>query len=225
MGIVKYKYLDAEHIIKLYLSGQSENSLSKQFNVNRGVIKNLLLSNNIERRDCEKALVNRMNMLSDSEKKALVKNAQIARRSHPTTQSELINRAIGMQKFNCRVGEFEIETLERLKYDGHNPIHQQAFGRFNFDIAVGNVAVEIYINTCNPLGRKHHIPKIVEVAHSNWNIIFVWINPRNKIFSDCAYNEIVKFIEFSASNPSFIGQYRVIRGTGEFYAASRDYFD
>jgi hypothetical protein len=117
------------------------------------------------------------------------------------------------------------ELISELKNRGFNSIQQKAFKRYNFDIAIGNVAVEIHVATTQPNSTINNFSKLTEVTNCGWNIYYIWINPRKKVFSDVIYNDLIRFINFSQSDPTFIGHYRVIRGSGELYSSTCNYSD
>lgn len=102
---------------------------------------------------------------------------------------------------------------------------QKAFYKYNLDIGIGNVAVEIHVSTSNPLNKRYSLERIMDITKRGLNVIYVWINPRNKIVSNSAYNDVISFIKRFYRNPSLTGHYRVIRGSGEFYAAGTFYSD
>lgn len=211
--------INANNLIEAYKSGQSIKQLSIVNNVSRNVIYRILRENNIATRNRSEAMFNRMAQTSFAEKQHIALAANIARRTIPTSDVENIRKALAAEKLLYKAGEGEKEIFDFLSEKGYNPVWQKAFKSYNFDIAVGNVAVEISVCTSNPLKLAHNLKKVVECTKFGWNFIFVWCKPHKVIFSDAAYNDIIAYIERSNSDKSFIGQYRVIRCNGEFYTA------
>lgn len=215
---------DINNLIGLYVGGMSAKALAKHFNVSRQVICLRLRENNIPIRNRSESMYVRMAQTSLEERKRLAKKAQEARRGSPDSAAALRKKAIAAEKYLYKAGEFEPECFEYLCDAGFDPIPQKAVNKYNIDIAVGNVAVEIHVSTCNPLTKEYSRNKVIYLTNNGWNVIFVWISyRRNKILSRRACEDVVSFIKHSQANPSFVGQYRVIRGTGKFYSAGSLY--
>jgi len=72
--------LPNEEIAKLYLSGVSENALSKTYNVNRGAIRNRLILQGVQIRNQSEAETLKWSQMDDVQRKNQVKKAHQARR-------------------------------------------------------------------------------------------------------------------------------------------------
>lgn len=211
--------INTDNLIKAYIGGQSIKQLAIANNVSRQVIYRILRENNIAIRNRSESMFNRMAQTSFAEKQRLTHSANVARRSIKPSERENMLKAIAAEKLLYKAGDGEKEIFDFLAAKGYKPIWQKAFKSYNFDIAVGNVAVEICICSTNPLRIAHNLKKLMECVKFGWNFIFVWISPKTKIFLQSAYDDVVSFIETCNANPTPIGQYRVIRGNGEFYTA------
>ena len=211
--------INTDNLIKAYIGGQSIKQLAIANNVSRQVIYRILRENNIAIRNRSESMFNRMAQTSFAEKQRLTHSANVARRNIKPSDRENMLKAIAAEKLLYKAGEGEKEVLDFLTAKGYKPIWQKAFKSYNFDIAVGNVAVEISVDTGNPLKRPHNLKKVVECTKFGWNFLFIWCKPHKIIFCDTTYNNIIAFIDACNGNPTSIGQYRVIRSNGEFYTA------
>ena len=215
-----FSTFDTDDIINSYITGESVYSIANRKGLDRGTINRLLLKNGCSIRGLSESQLLRFKHATYEEKAKITQKANEARRASPAKESELINHALAAERGLFKVGEFEKEMFDFLKKEGFSPVLQKAWRKYNFDICVGNVAVEIHQSTCNPINKAYTRKKLIDVIDAGNNIIFVWINPRTKIFSESACQDVTSFIKRSCCDPSFIGQYRVVRGTGELYAAS-----
>lgn len=210
--------LDIDNIIEQYLNGVSIKQLAKSNGVSRQVIYKRLRDNGIKIRNRSEAMYVRMSNTSPEKRKQLVKKANESRRGKPATEQELANKARAYQKSLHKVGEYEKQVFDFLSNLGYNAIQQQAFKKYNFDIGVGNIAVEVHQCTCNPITMPYTLNRIVDITHDGINAFYIWVDPRKPIVSDACLSDLVAFIDKSQSDPSFVGQYRVVRGSGKFYA-------
>lgn len=146
--------------------------------------------------------------------KSVSNSAHRAVKGLKRTDESLIQRANTLES----IGRFG-SSAERILFDmlvarGVNPIPQKAFSKYNIDIMVGNVAVEV-----TGRGRKlKDIPVIKEkiklLLNSGYSMIWVWANKSFPIESGAA-DYIVSYYQEVCLNPSLIGEYRVIRRDGK----------
>jgi hypothetical protein len=211
--------LPTDEIINLYQSGISENAISKKFGVARTAIRNRLETSGIHIRNQSESEKLKWSKMTTKERKKQVKSANDKIRSMPKSYHVKlsIKQAITKEKSLSKVGAFEQLFIDELKSRGFNPIPQKAVYVYNVDIAIGNTAIEIHVNSGNPESIPAYRKRIVNLLKRGWNVIYVKIT--KDAFIDIATDQICSFIDFCKSNKSIGSQYRVIRGTGNLISS------
>ena len=212
--------LDVNNIVKKYKGGISEYELSKIFNVDRGTIRKRLIKQGVEIRSCKEASILRLSKMSFKEKQELTKKANEKMRAYkPSIQSQM-KQAKTLQKTKGRKGSGEFEVCQALKKMGLNPIHQFAINKYNIDIGLFPIAVEIHITTTSP----HKIPfvknKIEYLTNHGWSILFIHVYSAIEI-TNIHIDYIFSYFHAVCANPALIGEYRVIGRRGELKPCSR----
>ena len=184
----KITSINIDDLIKKYTSGISEYELSKIFGVDRGTIKSRLIENGIQRRNCRDALINRFSKMTLDEKKQLTKKANEKIRNSKRPVEELTKKAKSLQKTKSRQGKGEIEFCKELKKMGLNPIHQFAINKYNIDIAIFPVAVEIHITTTLPHKKAFVRDKIEYLTNHGWSIVFIHVYSAAEITNFYAFS-------------------------------------
>lgn len=220
LGNIKTAVPDSE-IIRLYNSGMSENQVAIHFGVSRNVIRNRLIKHNVHIRTQSEAETVKWSQMTDEQRANQVKSANEKVRTLPKKFFKEISRkqAITKQKTKSKLGAFEQLFIDELKGRGFKPIPQKAVDVYNLDIAVGNTAIEIHVNSGHPHNHIMYRKRIMKLLELNWNVIYIKIT--KDVFIDVATDDICRFIDTAQSDESRICQYRVIRGTGEFIASGR----
>jgi len=213
---VRRRDIPINEVLDLYNSGNSEFFISNKFNASRNVIRRILIDNKITIRNGSKANLARFSKTTKEERIEITKKANDAIRNMP--QSFHIEsskkQAISKEKSKSKIGLFEDLFFNRFKELGFNPVWQKAFHVYNIDIAVGNVAVEIHINSSNPHTYPIYRKRIEYLTNSGWNVIYIKIT-QNGLNATCI-DKICKIVDLHSRNPSIIGKYWMFRGTGEF---------
>lgn len=210
----KITTLDTNNIINEYLAGKSVLYLSRQNHVCRQVIQRILTENDVAVRNRSESMYVRMAQTSVEDRKRLAHAANIAKRGTHNTPEMLHKRALAQKRY---IGIFEQEFIDALSNAGINVTPQEPFLSYNLDLGCGNIAVEIHTHTASPLSATY-VKKLMNCVNSGKSMIYVWISPRHLIVDAACYNKVISLIQEFSLNPSSIGQYWVIRGTGEIYA-------
>lgn len=214
--------IDINNLIEKYTSGTSVKQLASDFGVSRTVITNRLINSGIVPRGRSESMYLRMSQTDIESRRKLALGANLARRGSKATESELLNKAVAYQKSMHKVGEYELDFVQSLSELGFNAIPQMAFLKYNFDIGIGNIAVEIHQCTCNPANMPYTRQRIEQVAKHGINTIYIWVKRCGVDIHACT-NHIARLIQFIQSNPSVVGEYWVIRGSGELDSTSCSY--
>lgn len=213
MNVHNFSATDIDNIVKRYIAGESENVLSFEFGVSRRTIHNRLIACGIKTRTIKESNILRMNGMSIKDKKALTKKARGARKGSKDTPETLKKRADSRK---ANVGKGETLFITWLKHRGYKPSHQEPVGKYNVDIAVHPVAIEIHRHNHNPLIHKYESERSEYIRNHGWTIIYIWINKRHPLTHTSA-NKAITLLEFISHNPPVIGQEWVIRGDGEVF--------
>lgn len=215
----KNNSLDETDIINLYLNGSSIKKLSLDFKVSRQVIYRILREAKISIRGRSESMFIRMGQTSFDERVKLVKKANEVKRGKPANEESLQKSALTKERTLSKLGKEEVIFSEWLNEFGIKGVLQKAFGRYNIDIAVKPVAVEILFNPAEPLSRANDVRKIKYIGENNWSIIYVWISRNHFITKECA-QYVASLIKKIKRNPSLRCKYWVVRGSGELYSTN-----
>lgn len=208
-----------DELLALYNSGLWKNEIAAKIGISEGVVGKYLARLGIplaeSRSDAMRARLERVG--ADGRAK-LSESAHNAVRGMKRSESDLIKRAIS----NERSGKFD-SIAERdlffiLRELGAEAIPQKALWKYSIDLAIGNVAVEV-----TGRGRKpENIPALRErikyILNSGFVMVWVWANTVHPIESGAA-EYIIALCQQASSDPSLIGQYRVIRRDGKLMAS------
>lgn len=105
---------------------------------------------------------------------------------------------------------------------GLSPIAQKAIGKYNVDVAVAPVAVEVLGGGWH-MANRHHATRTPAILDAGWHMLFVWDHEGYSALGPGAADYVVAFLDEIRRNPPTVSQYRVISGNGQFLSAgSRD---
>lgn len=210
--------VNEQAVINLYSSGASVLSMSKQFNVSRNAIERVIAKNKLPIRNGSEANLIRFKNASLDEKRKVVKKANEAMRKlpHAFHHESSIKQAISKEISLKKVGQFETDIIEYLKKFNYNPIPQKAFGTYNIDIAIGNIAIEVHVNSANPHAHPYFMKRIIMLLKGNWNVIYLKITQGG--LNKRGFDQLRICVDFFSHNPSIAREYRMMRGTGEAVA-------
>ena len=200
-----------ENLLKAYLDGESVNSISKRLRIGRHVINLWLERRGIHRRTRSEAELVKWSRMTKNERLNQVSKAHAAVRGVTRGDREMELRAI---RRNRRIGAGEAELVEFLAERGVEVDAQRPVGRYNIDIAIDSVAVEVYRQAFHPIATPTQRKRVVDLFGRGHVTLYVWISFGQGIVPECA-DKVVALLDVFCRNPAEFGQYRVIRGTGE----------
>lgn len=214
----KITSIDANNVVSAFSAGISIKQLAEIENVSRGVIYRILRENNVTPRNRSEAMYVRMANTTQEERAYLTKKAHDAVRGVKRTHKELCKRAVAKQ-FNLQVaGRGERKIIEELKNRGIESIHQLAIDKFNIDVAIPNVAVELCVSCgTNPLRRYHHAEKVEYLCKRNWVVIFIMLRKTSE-YTSLHTDYIVSKIEQFSRDKTIGGSYWVVGRNCELHA-------
>jgi very-short-patch-repair endonuclease len=209
-----------DEIIAAYRSGESEYALSRRFDVSRSSIRPRLRRAGIEIRDSSTAGLVRAAKMRPAERAAQAAPAQDAARKRTRSESELRAYAKTRER-NGRLGsDGERHLVHLLEERGLYPIPQKAIGRYNVDLAVEPVAVEVLGGNWHAR-KRIHATRTPYILDEGWHLIFVWSQEPYSPVTASAADYIVALLDEMRWNPPAESQYRVISGHGQLLAAGR----
>jgi very-short-patch-repair endonuclease len=138
-----------------------------------------------------------------------------------TSQSEelLVRRALAKQRKGRYDSPGEMLLGEALSDRGLIVVPQKAIGKYNVDLAVAPVAVEVLGGGWHSTKRSH-ATRTPEILNAGWHLVFVWNHEGSSALSvNAATDYVVAFLQEVRRNPPTVGQYRVISGSGQLLAA------
>ena len=208
----RIRQLPQDELIQLYTNGMSVKQLAEKFGVDRGCITRNLIKQGIKPRNRSESMFNRMAFTSEEERKRLVQRANEAVRNRPAKRERLqkgsVTRSINRTKNLVGFGE---DLLNSALIDlGFSVVSQYSFDIYSVDLLVnGNIAVEIVLGKGNPFLAKKNRIKTIELLNSGFGVI--WVTATSKESFIANFSDVVTYIKAACLNPSFIGQYRVVR--------------
>ena len=100
-------------------------------------------------------------------------------------------QAIKKQQTQSKVGLGEIEVYNACEKIGYKPILQKAIGVYNIDLAVGNIAIEVYNTTRSPHKEPKLIKRTVQLLKSGYHVVY-FKNAGRVVYNEIGSNKIVK---------------------------------
>lgn len=209
-------------IVRRYTNGESEKSIADSLpgKLSRVFVRGVLLEAGINPRNPSQANWLRVSQMTPAQKKAQTAKANKASRGRKISWEEKCAQALGKQAACVNQSPLEVKMLEWLREIGIGGVPQQAIGAYNADIGVAPVAVEIFGGNFHAAGR--HAARFPQRCHyffdQGWSGVFVWVNAVSNPLTIDAAKYVASFIEAAKSDPSLIGQYRMIGGRGQLFA-------
>jgi len=213
---------DIPNIINSYVNGVSENALAKSLNISRNVITRILRENGVNRRTRSEAETIKWSQMSPDKRSRQTRACHIAARGRKRTEEEMIKSAFTKEKTLSKVGKNELFIVDLLKQQGLNAIPQKAVGRYNIDIAIEPVAMELWLSPGNPLLPANNSGKTKYLTNLNWSVIWLWVG-RGDILTERTIKDIALLINQIKGNKTLIGKYWVIRGGGNHIVSGDDF--
>ena len=162
----------------------------------------------------------RMSKLTPEQRKNLTKKAHAARRRGIKSDRELFSKAVSKQRTGAYIGAREVEVTKQLRARHLRCTPQFAWKRYNIDLMIDeHLAVEIHIGG-HPANASSALRKICDLRSSGISVLYLWFTSKSSNLSKLAIEEIVTFHQLTRSNPTPLGQYRVIRSNGDIDAIS-----
>lgn len=213
-------------IVDAYARDESEKALAERYGVSRNVIRAVLLRNGVAPRNRSAGMYARMRQTPAEERLALAAAAHDAVRGAKQTDEHRGKTAKTLEaRGNANISAKEIQLAGMLEARGIVVARQTAVGRYNVDLTLPSIAVEVCGgNWLFAEGRRNgrYCRKIMDLGKAGWHVIIAQLGTLGgKTISDRLVDELVAFAQFAGRNPSAPREYRVIGGDGKTYLAGR----
>ena len=206
-------------LVARYMAGESELALSGSYGISRIALRRMLVEGGAEIRGRSEAGKNRASKMTADERMAQVSKAHDAVRGKPVEESVLVKAAQARELNPRPPSAGERQLLAMLRKRGLRPRREVAVGRYNVDLAVPGVAVEVLGGKWHGYKATHH-RRTKAILDAGWHVIFVWNHDRTPLDAGAA-DHIVSFCEAASGDPSSVREYRVVRGDGQLIASGR----
>lgn len=211
--------IDVKDLIRRYLAGESEQSLSIALNVSRPLIRRRLLSAGIRPRGSRAANKLRMGRLSAMQRANLTAAAHAAVRGTHPDRAVMERTALTRQRRCAGASRIEFQLGHHIRSLGLTP--QLAVGPYNCDFGAFPIAVEVLGGHWHTTGRRRakYERKIRDLLSLGWSILLVVHDVQRAPITPNTAQHVIAWTNGVRSNPTMRPEYRVIRGTGEFVAS------
>ena len=218
--------IDLDELVQLYESGESVLALAKRFSVDRNTITKRLRLMGIEPRGMRDAQLLLSSRRTPQERRRLAEFAFEAKRGRPNSDEALERAARTRESLGYGGSMGELVLAKWLARRGLRMKPQVAIGRYNCDLALAPVAVEVFGGNWHASGyhARAYPERCKEILHAGWNLVIVWDQARCPLSIEAA-QYVVAFYEVARAYPAPVGEYRVIRGDGEELSRGRGELD
>ncbi len=210
------------NIAKAYRARESTTAIAARYGITRETVFNIAKRNGIARTRHEEQILRNAGRTS-AQRKKLVLAANRARRSKKATDAEIIAKAITREQRGLFVGRGERLLAELLEKQGFQAISQKAVHRYNIDLAIENVAVELaFSSKTDPTTRPGEARKIEYLLQHGWHVLYIMGDRRRRheVTHETA-NAVVAFIQLAERHPTTLREYRVIRCSGQLLTSRK----
>lgn len=215
-------HLDVDQLVELYESGESVKAIAERVGVTRRTIDKRLRARGVEPRTAGEQQLIRYARTTPEERRAIAAHAFEAKRGRPNSPEALERAARTREAGGQSVSRGEAMMADWLHERGMLVRPQVAIGKYNADLGVEPVAVEIFGGNWHGSGRhaRRFPARCHDVLHRGWSLVIVWDQTRCPMRVEAA-DKVVAFYEAIRRNPPAVGEYRVLRGDGELLSAGR----
>lgn len=199
-----------------YLAGESPRSITGTMDKGRSLLRQFKMLGWPTRGRSEANWISAAGR-SAEERQRRVGAAHDASRGRVKTEEEGIKAALTRERLGIPGSAYESTLYNMLAAKGLVFTRQKAIGQYSVDLASGTVAVETTIgwNYSEASRAARHHRRTRYLLDLGWNVLVILIEQRRYHLLVEAADYVVSLVEFARANPTAIGQYRVIRGTGQ----------
>lgn len=214
--------LDVDQIVKLYLAGKTVQEVATHFGVSRPTIMRRLGSAEVPLRSYSEGAAGRYARTTSEDRLQLTKAAHEAVRGTPHTPDHRRKVAVGRQANPPAMSVHEAAFADWLGERDIPYVRELAIDKYNVDFGIAPIAVEILGGEWHGTRKKaaRHSGRTPHILDAGWSLLFVWATPTIPLTPAVA-DYAVAYLEAVRSDPSLLGEYRVIRGDAKLLARAR----
>lgn len=226
----KIKIPNLNDIVSRYQAGESALKLSREFNIERNVIRRRLVAMGIALRTNSQACLIRMSRMTPADRRAITANANKAAKGRHPARAERLKGAKTRESRRTGASAIEFIMADMLMSRGvKNLVHQKAIGVYNVDIAIKSPRIAIEIMGGNWHTSEHHAllhhKRIPYILNAGWTVVIIWVNAKSYPLTIKAGDYIITLMERLRLNKSSRGEYHVIRGNGDMVPITSSNFN
>jgi DNA-binding transcriptional ArsR family regulator len=201
-----------------YRAGESVLALAEAFDVSRSIVRRHLEAEGVELRSHGAAGLVRAARECPQWRRDQLAAARAAAGKYPRdAEAASTRRAITRENLAAQTGRGEILMHAWLLERGLPVVAQKAVGKYNVDLAVTPVAVEILGGGWHAAKASHGV-RTPYILNQGWNLAMVWNYEGRSALTEHAADSVVAYLQEVRRDPAATGQYRVISGDGETLA-------
>ncbi|MCA8335225.1 helix-turn-helix domain-containing protein [Burkholderia multivorans] len=142
--------------------------------------------------------------------------AHAAVRGRKKTEDVLANHAASQSQ---RIGAGEDELIQALRERGHEVIPQWPCGRYNIDILVGSIAVELWFHSAANFLKAARPNRIKQVRNQGKSLVCIQFRRLDAFLGNL--NNLVAFLERANGDPAMLSKDWMIRCRAELPPRTR----
>lgn len=222
--------IDMQSVIRRYQSGESTAAIARDAGLTEGTIARRLRKSGIPIRTGSENMALRWKSATPAERRQHGNRMAVINRGRVNAPTSFERAALTIEKNGSRISPLERLMAEWLTARGHEVRHQVAVSRYNIDLVIGSVAVEIFGGSwhASPTRLRQFNERSKYLFDRGWSVVVVWHHATDYPISERAADAVSNFIhhrhafsDIAGSGPPVPGEYRVIRGDGECVAIGR----
>jgi hypothetical protein len=212
--------LDAEEIVRRFVAGESVFALAQHYHAGLQTIRRRIREAGVPLRNCSEAGLVRTAQLSAEERVTPTEAAARARRARPSSEHALHRQAVARQRrWDERAlsdaGHIIVRMLKSRGYmvDCFTPVD-----RYNLDITVGAVAIEVLTNA-RCASSKREGQRLRRIMEHGYSVIFVHVDGRTVVpLYPKALQSIASFVAIRRRFPTQTNIFQVIHHNGAIFS-------
>lgn len=216
MGVKQLRRDDVDNaaLIKDYLAGATQRAVARQYGIAQPTVRRILSEAGIPIRGWSEAGILRVADQPEDVRRVALARLAAARPLRQTPESLAATAAQKYRSLSQLMGPDEDKVLLALVQAGFEVDRQTAVDRYNLDLTVEHVDIEVHRNAHGPhLNRQGRIyPRVDYLTDRGWRVLYVWC-PRG--FNPNDLEQVVAWVERLRSAPARPGEYVVLRCYGE----------
>lgn len=164
--------------IDAYLAGESVLSVARRHGVSRQVVIRHLRREGITPRNGHEAGMIRAARLTPIQRKQQALAAHAAKRGKAEPEEQRERVALAREANGAGIGPTERVIMEWLAEAGIDAKPQKAVGRYNVDLAIDSLAVEVLGGAWHT-SKASHARRTAYLLDKGWRVLFLWTESRH----------------------------------------------